>query len=124
MHILKGCFGLHGLAISGAAGGAGAGAGFFQLGLSSVFSALGGSVSQTGVFEAVLEGANPNAVGRLLAIGALVIWLAPTSPDFAERLLKPSRPSIMVLKGFFVSFIFLVSLSHIGRISTFIYYQF
>jgi alginate O-acetyltransferase complex protein AlgI len=120
--ILRGCVGLNGLAVSGANGGAGAG--IFQNSVASLFTALGGSVVYTGVFETVMAGLNPNAAARLLLIGMLVVWCAPTSSAVANRLLRNYAPWRMAFNGLFVSFVFLISLSHIGRISTFIYYQF
>ena len=78
----------------------------------------------TDVFETVLAAFNPNAVARLLAICALLVWLAPTALQLADRFLMPTRGWVMLVKASCVSAIFFVSLSHIGRISTFIYYQF
>lgn len=78
----------------------------------------------TDVFESVLSQFNPNAVARLLVISALVVWFAPTALQLSERLLKVTRPWTMVLKAGFIALVLLISFSHIGRISTFIYYQF
>jgi len=117
--IVQGCFGLNGLSIAGADGW------FSQLTL-AVFQAAGLPVVFEGAFElsSAMRDFNPSTVGRLLFICSLLIWLAPSSQRIAQRWSVPAASWVMFLRGAWVAFLLLVSLSHIDRISTFIYYQF
>lgn len=117
--IVQGCLGLNGLSIAPAAG-------WVTQFLISTFQWAGRPVLFEGAFElsSAMRDFNPNTVGRLLLICALLVWLAPTSQRIAQLWSVPKASWVMVLRGLGVSFLMLVSLSHIDRISTFIYYQF
>ena len=117
--IVQGCLGMNGLSIAAAQGW------LTQLGI-ALFTWAGQPVVYEGVFElsSAMRDFNPSTVGRLLLICSLLVWLAPSSQRIAQRWSVPAAPWVMVLRGGWVAFLLLVSLSHIDRISTFIYYQF
>jgi alginate O-acetyltransferase complex protein AlgI len=119
MAILRGCLGLNGLSVAASNGW------LTQTGV-AWFHAVGLPVVTEGVFElnSVMRDFNPGTVARLLLICALIIWMAPSAQTIATRWSRQTAAPWMVLRGGTVAFLLLVSLSHIGRISTFIYYQF
>ncbi len=117
--IVQGCLGLNGLSIAGADG-------WLTRFLLMVFQSAGLPVVFEGAFElsSAMRDFNPGTVGRLLMICSLLIWVAPSSQKIAQRWRVPAATWVMFLRGVWVAFLLLVSLSHIDRISTFIYYQF
>jgi hypothetical protein len=117
--LLYGCLGLNGLSVA-------ASDGWLTHGAMALFHAAGLPVLTEGVFElsSTMRDFNPNTVGRLLVICALLVWFAPSSQQIASKWSCAASPWVMLLRGWGVAFLLLVSVSHIGRISTFIYYQF
>ncbi|MDD5478691.1 MBOAT family O-acyltransferase [Rhodoferax sp.] len=119
MLIVQGCLGLNGLSISPTQG-------WFTQSLITLFRWAGLPVGFEGVFEltSAMRDFNASTVGRLLLICALLVWFAPSSQRIAERWSQAKTSWVMALRGLAVAALMLISISHIDRISTFIYYQF
>lgn len=119
MAIARGCLGLNGLSVA-------ASDGWITQSAMALFYSAGLPVLTEGVFElsSGMRDFNPATVGRLFIICALLVWLTPSSQSIAVRWSAAASPVWMVLRGLTVALLLLISLSHIDRISTFIYYQF
>ena len=117
--ILRGFFGLNGLSVA-------ASEGWLTQTAIALFHLAGLPVVTEGAFElsTPMRDFNPSTVGRLLVICALLVWLAPSSQAIAAKWRNNASQPVMALRGLAAAILLLVSLSHVDRISTFIYYQF
>jgi alginate O-acetyltransferase complex protein AlgI len=119
LRIVWGCLGLNGLSVA-------ASDGWLTQSVMALFRAADLPVLTEGAFElaSTMHDFHPGTVGRLLLICLLWVWFAPSSQSIAAKWSVAAAPWVMTLRGCWVAFLLLVSLSHIDRISTFIYYQF
>lgn len=128
--LLKGCFGYGGISLPSKLGA-------LVDSLGHLGSLLPAGITYDGVFLNIpglgsLGGIAPFA--RLLALGLLIIWLAPNSQqffNFVEQTGKKAKlfnwtiswqPKPVV--GFIIGCVFCLAISKLDKVSTFLYYQF